>query len=209
MSIAAGLKNEGLFFAVCLSVAFVMVAAGVTGIGLKQAFVRFTDRRLIVVLLVSLTPIIAWAIYKRSWGLENDLTGQPLGAWARMEGRLADGTSAGYLFEYLTIDANGIWMLSGLVVITALFSIRERVRLHPGAVTAALTAVLYFCGLYVIYLSSPYEFDFHLPTSATRTMASTRIALLVSMFFLLSNLEAGPDRHQGRRTDAAPSAMGA
>jgi hypothetical protein len=76
--------------------------------------------------------------------------------------------------------------------------------MHPGALVAALTAMLHFCGMVVVYLSTPATLYFHLTTSATRTMASTRIALLVSMFFLLSEFETAQgamSRH--RRGDTA------
>lgn len=207
LGIAVCLKNEGLLFGVCLVIALLCIVPGVTEFGARDVAKRLrTDHRLLAVLLLSMAPTITWTIYKGAWGLQNDLTGQPLGALSRILSRVSDGASARYLFEYLTVEANGIWVLTGLVAVTALFSIRERVRLHPGALIAALTAALYFCGLYVIYLSSPYGLDFHLGTSATRTMASARVALLVSMFFLLSGLEATRDSmSRRRREDAAIS----
>jgi hypothetical protein len=59
---------------------------------------------------------------------------------------------------------------------------------------------LYVCGLYIVYLSTPHDFEFHLATSGTRTMTTASMALLVSMFFLLSGLEVNADqiRQPGR-----------
>jgi hypothetical protein len=70
-----------------------------------------------------------------------------------------------------------------------LYAWRGRRQLHPGAVAATIAAVLHFCGMFVVYLSTPAELTFHLTTSAFRTMASTRVSLLVAIFFVLADLE--------------------
>jgi hypothetical protein len=85
-------------------------------------------------------------------------------------------------------------LLTVVVAAIVIFQWRRRLRLHPGAAVAALTAALYVCGLYAIYLSTPYNLYFHLTTSGTRTMATGTIALLVGVFFLLTDLEASEGR---------------
>jgi hypothetical protein len=59
----------------------------------------------------------------------------------------------------------------------------------PGATISRIAAFLHFGGMVVVYLSTPATLEFHLFTSAARTMASTRMALLVGIYFLLVDLE--------------------
>jgi hypothetical protein len=203
LGIAMSLKNEGLPFALCLVVALLLVVPGFTECRLRNVAKRtLQDTRLVALLLIFMAPTVTWTIDKGAWGLQNTLTKSPSEAWSRALSRAFDGFSVRYVLEYLAIEANGLWVPAGLVAITMLFSIRHRWRIHPGARVAALTAMLHFCGMVVAYLSTPATLYFHLTTSATRTMASTRIAFLVSMFFLLSEFETaqgwpGPSGNTG------------
>jgi hypothetical protein len=194
--IASNLKNEGLLFAVCF-------AAAVLVLGLKypECTVLRLAKRLrgapvaVGVLLLSMAPAFMWMMRKRAWGIESELTGDPVEAWARLSARLFDGATPEYLLNYLVTRSTAIWMVAGLVVVIAIFLRLRKLTLHPGAAVAALTAVLYGSGLYAVYLSTPHNFEFHVSTSGTRTMATASMALLVSMFFLLSSLEVD----QGQR----------
>jgi hypothetical protein len=67
-------------------------------------------------------------------------------------------------------------------------------------VIAVLAAALYTGGLYAVYLSTPHDIlDFYLGTSATRTMATASMSLVVALFFLLSQFE----QRAGTALDAA------
>ena len=191
VGIATSLKNEGLLVALCLVAALGITTMGFTNYGLKSLAPRLLrEPRHLAVLLIAAAPTVMWNAYKWTWGLQNELTRQPSDALSRVATRVFDGPSVGYVLHYMTVEANGLWVPAGLVAVTLFFSTRLRVRMHPGALVAAWTALLYFCGIGVVYLSTPSTLDFHLTTSAPRTMASTRIALLVSMYFLLSTFEA-------------------
>ena len=191
LGIAAALKNEGLLFAVCLLAALLFIRPEARAFSAGPLVARLrSDSVFVTVLILSIAPTLAWTIYKTAWGLQNDIAGDPSAGWSRLSGRLFDGFSPRFLFEFLTVRATAIWMLTGLLAATALFSVRQRVKLHRGALVAAATSGLYFCGLYVAYLSTPLGLNSHLNTSATRTMATASMALLVSLFFLLSDLEA-------------------
>ena len=106
-----------------------------------------------------------------------------------------DGVSPQYVLNFLIVRANAIWVAIGLFLITVIFSVYQGVKPHRGALVAAIASVLYVCGLYVAYLGTPLDLTFHLFTSATRTMATASVSLFISMFFLLSSLEA----HAGTR----------
>jgi hypothetical protein len=130
-----------------------------------------------------------WSIRKHEWQLQNDLTGDPSGALLRFVNRATDGPTLRYVFEFLAVRATHIWILAVVAVATIGVCSARRLNIHPGAHIAAATAAFYSAGLYVAYLSTPLGLTFHLGTSAARTMAVAVIALLVSIFFLLADLE--------------------
>jgi hypothetical protein len=146
------------------------------------------------ILFLAIVPTLLWTISKHTWGLQNDLARDPSAGFVRLWNRLFDGFTALYLLNYMAVRATAIWMVIALFAATVTFSIHQGLKVHRGAVVAAASAALYFCGLYVVYLSSPHDaLTFYLFTSATRTMTTGSVALLVGMFFLLSGLEV----HEG------------
>jgi hypothetical protein len=189
--IAANLKNEGLLFAVCFLVAAFLGAGGSLASRLSRLGRRVrTDRTFAAAAILSVAPTIAWFALKKSWGLESDLARNPLDGAARFWTRFVDGESATAVFFYLVRHATAIWWLAALLGLAVSISFRKRVRLHPGAIIAVAAALLYGGGLYVVYLSTPHDIlDFYLATSATRTMATASMSLVVGLFFLLSQFE--------------------
>jgi len=131
-----------------------------------------------------------WTIAKGAWGLRSDLANDPSAGLSRLLNRLVDGSTPGYLLNYLAVRATTVWLLIGLFAAVVVFSVYQRSKMHRGALVAAMTSALYFSGIYLVYLSTPHNIlNFYLFTSGTRTMATACVALFVSMFFLLSTLE--------------------
>lgn len=192
LGIGASLKNEGLLFGLCAVTALLFFSPGYPAFGLRQWAKRIrTDSLFVRVLLVSIAPTLMWAICKRAWGLQNDLAKDPWAGASRLLSRLFDGTSSQYVLNFLIERASAIWLVIGLLAIAVMFSVHQRLKVDRGALMAATTSALYVCGIYLVYLSTPHDdLTFYLFTSATRTMATASVALLVSMFFLLSGLEA-------------------
>jgi hypothetical protein len=208
--IAANLKNEGLLFAVSFLVAAFLGVGG----SFRSRVARFahrvrSDGLFVRAAILSALPTIMWFVLKKAWHLQSDLTRNPLDGAARFWARFLDGTSALDVFAYLTTEATAIWWLAALVGVAAAVSLRRRIALHPGALIAAAAALLYFAGLYVVYLSTPHDIlDFYLSTSAIRTMATVTMSLLVGLFFLIAGLEAAPTRTtEGRLGVHAPPAL--
>jgi hypothetical protein len=191
LGIGASIKNEGLLFGLCVIAALLFISREDSEFRPRQFARRIrTDALLARVLLFSIAPTVMWAICQRAWGLRNDLANDPLAGLSRLLNRLADGSTPGYLLNYLTVRATAMWLLIGLFAVLVMFSVYQRSKMHRGALVAAMTSALYFCGIYLVYLSTPHDIlDFYLLTSGTRTMATACVALFVSMFFLLSSLE--------------------
>jgi hypothetical protein len=195
VGISASIKNEGLLFALCLSTSLLVIGLKYPEFGAGRLAKRIrTDSVFSRLLLLSIAPTLLWIICKKTWGLQNDIARDPAAGFLRFWNRLFDGFTAQYLFNYLTVRATAVWMVIGLLAITAIFSVHQKAKLSRGALVAAATSALYFCGLYVVYLSTPHDaLTFYLFTSATRTMTAGSVALLVGLFFLLSGLEV----HEG------------
>ena len=191
LGIGAGMKNEGLLFGLCVMAALLFVSREYREFSPRQFAGRVrTDSLLARVLLFSIAPTVMWTMCKRAWGLRNDLANDPLAGVSRLLDRLVDGSTPGYLLNYLTVRATAVWLLTTLFAAVVMFSVYQRSKMHRGALVAAMTSALYFCGIYLVYLSTPHNIlNFYLFTSGTRTMSTACVALFVSMFFLLSSLE--------------------
>jgi len=201
--IAACLKNEGVLFGVCLTTTLVLLAARHPVVGLRQFVRRLSATpRFAAVLLLAVAPTLIWTLRKRAWGLENHITGDLSTLVSRLMDRLTDGSTPEFILRNLTTEATAIWVVVGLLAATLMFVAYQRAPVHRGALVAAATSVLYFCGIYTAYLGTPTGLGFHLTTSAGRTMATASVGLLVCLYFLLTGLEAS-DATAGETSSAA------
>jgi hypothetical protein len=187
--IGASLKNEGVLFAVCFTTAVLVLGVKYSECRVMRLAPRLRSVHMIGIVLLAISPTIIWTICKRAWGLQNALTSDPVQGWARLWSRLVDGTSPQYLVNLLFVRSTEIWLVVVLLAGLMMFQRFRRLKPHPGAVVGALTATLYAGGLCAIYLSTPYDLEWHLGTSAARTMMTISMALSVVIFFLLSDLE--------------------
>lgn len=131
-----------------------------------------------------------WTVRRRAWGLQNHIIGDVPALVSRLMSRLFDGSTAQYILGQLTMEATAIWVVIGLLAATLTLLAYQHAPMHRGALVAAATSVLYFCGIYAAYLGTPASLEFHLSTSAGRTMATASVGLLVCLYFLLTGLEA-------------------
>lgn len=190
LGIVASLKNEGVLFGFCAILSLLIVSSVAGAVGTRSFVNRLrTDRLLVIVVLISVAPTLIWTIYRQAWDLQSAITAEPLNGLSRLGSRLTDGHSPLYVMSFLTVRATAFWMLIGLVAAVAAFANVRGVKLHRGGVVAVTTAGLYVGGLALVYLSTPADLFFHLSTSATRTVTTASMAMVVGLFFLLSGFE--------------------
>jgi hypothetical protein len=200
------LKNEGLLFGLCLGAATSSVLARRLELRWSPLMQRLRNTRgLLAAGLLSFGPMATWNLYKFTWGLQNQLTKDPGDASARILTRFVDGSSVPHVLHYLLVEANSLWapiiVFVGLLLVTRLLLRRA---VPPGAAISFIAALLHLGGMVLVYLSTPATLDFHLFTSAARTMASTRMALLVGIYFLLADLERPASKALGPAPAPAP-----
>jgi hypothetical protein len=208
VGIACGTKNEGLLFALCVLTGLFVVSLRTFEASLRHLLTRLrTDVTFVTMFLIAVGPAILWAVLKKFWGLESRVVSDLPGGLGRVSTRLSDGVSLLYLFNFLTRRATVLWALSAILALTLLFSIHRRVKMPRAAALAATTALLYFCGMFAVYLSTPWSLTWHLLTSATRTMVTVSFGFLISLHFLLSALETSEARAGATALRADPAAV--
>lgn len=194
LGIVLGLKNEGMLVAVSLVLALLPVLAGSGVQRLGSRLRAAVSVPAVVSCTLAATPALLWAWRRAAWGLENDLASDPADAAVRAFVRLQDGQSLWQIAEYLLTTAGSIWVFAAMAGVTSLVARVRRGRLHPGALVALSSSILYFGGMVVVYLSTPRDLYFHLTTSAGRTMAVVRMGMLVAIYFCLVDLECAAAR---------------
>lgn len=217
LGVAMNLKNEGLLVALSVAAAMAVRYSGLVirkqsggnrglsggdqgqGIGDRDsATVALTARdslvsrvpnhesRITSLLLLPLLCIAAWSVRKSAWGLENDLK---LGAGSIpiVARHLHDGAVA-MIGRSLLLDAlvgKAAIIAAGAAAAAAAF----RVRVPAGFWLAVGTGAIYFTGMFCVYLATPVDLQWHLSTSAGRTMMTVLGAMFAGSFLVLKEIE--------------------
>jgi hypothetical protein len=191
------LKNEGILFVLALVIALVAMRL------LGRDSVKFAfPWRFWTIAAVPGGCFLLWSLKKAAWGLENNL-------------RLGSG-SLPLIHEHVgqgAIRLIGKWlMVDGLVgkaaiIFLAALTIARclRVRLPVSVWFAATTALIYFAGIFCVYLATPADLNWHLSSSASRTMMTVLTALFAATFFTLQELETASDiKESASRAESRP-----
>lgn len=173
VAVLSMLKNEG-----------VVLAAVVTACVIVDGLVRYRQLhwRLLLAALVGLLPLLAWKQAVANAQISNDLTATNLPAQllARL---LTDGGSAAIL-KRLMLDA---WVLAPLLLMAVFW---RRTLRAPAATIALLAALAYAIVLYMVYMGTPHDLDWHLRTSIERT----RLPVLLLLAYAAISILAGTPR---------------
>ncbi len=105
-----------------------------------------------------------------------------LGSLARIHQRLDDGSLFIILRQLYVFD--NVNLSLGILLVSLLVTLRAGKRPSHGSIFICLVGFLYFCGIVLIYLSTPYDLiSFHLP-NGNRTMLPVHIILLAAALSL-------------------------
>ena len=157
-SIAVGIKNEGLLFFLIFVV-----------FSLPDFFSRRRSSQFILTLLVMIFPMIYWNTFCDLHGLRSDLGTQLIDYPQGLFFRFFDPASYIQIFKFMLFGEN---LLINLLVLLLVVSVIKRKLTWP-----LIFGMMYFSGLFIVYMTTPYDLAWHLETSAHRTV------LVVCMLF--------------------------
>ncbi len=170
------IKNEGMVLAV-------IVAAGVLAVTLVR------DRRMgwgvLAAFVVSLLPLLAWKLAVSGAHLGNDLASSDLKG--QLLARLPDLPQSLLIVQKLL---RGIFWVP-LVLMLVLWS---RTWRTPAALAALVVAVGYAGVLYAVYLGTPHDLEWHLATSARRTVLPVLLLLMYALLVLVDQWNPAASR---------------
>lgn len=193
LGVALNLKNEGTLLAAC-------VAAGLLCFGRRALDILRGQRIPAAVWLALLLPLLgylSWTFIKMYWHAQNDLA-LGLGSIPRALGRLRDGGAVTIAKAF----ASQICLQAGIAafLIAAAFGTALRVTRAADWFPAGVAA-LYMAGMFLIYLSTPHNLEWHLTFSVDRTLLAVAFGFFASAFLLLEAV-----RSRSARPAVAPGA---
>lgn len=175
LGVIVSLKNEGALIALSLAISIFTLARK------KLSFKLTTYSALVAALL-----FLHWSVYKKYYGIVSDLkvgSGEfILRAWSR----LIDLSSNITIFKFMFSVMKGGYYLIFLFFISYFFwkkssNYNKDIARVSGFIL--LTALCYWFGLYLVYLGTPYPFEWHLATSIDRVLLSFNFIILGGLFF--------------------------
>jgi hypothetical protein len=189
LGLVVSLKNEGLVLSLLL-----LAACFLANSYFREALL--TSRRSIFILAMAVLPTFLWFNLKRQWGLVNDLSTQ-----ARQCANCAPQVVHGQLKRLMAhINLHDVVMILGSSkVLLVLFGmgilfLANRLTSKNSALAAntlILCAALYYGVLFAVYMTTPYDLQWHLETSANRVVYPIYMMLIcgIVLYFRSWRLE--------------------
>lgn len=177
------IKNEGSLAGL---IGFILILLLALFQGKKPSIPQFrVDWKYYLVGIIAFAPFVLWIIYKQRWHLSNDLGIGTIESFTRIISRFEDG-SYKLVFHDAAQRIEGALLLFGTIYFA---SIAWRKTIAKESIPALLAAGIYFLAIIFIYLSTPYDLEWHLNTSLKRTMLSVNGCLFIGSYFVLNKIE--------------------
>ena len=186
MGVAINLKNEGALLALTMVAGLFAWRLAARSTGVASA-ARTWPAGTWMALLLPWIGFAGWALTRQQWHLANDLQ-LGLGSLQRVSQRLGEGQLAPIAKALLLRSDAG--KSAALLLASALLALALRTRIPVIAWFPAAVATLYSAGMFVIYMATPHGLDWHIETSAQRTMLVAAFGFVASTFLILEEIEA-------------------
>ncbi len=179
------LKNEG-------ALALLGGVCAVLLIGLfreRADFIRrlfFLPRAAYLAGLVMVFPYLLWSVYKRQWGLTNDLV--DIGS-KQIFLNITERLQSGAYWIVLRLSFPGIVTALLLVALLSVAALAWHRRFPVESLQALIAAGFVYVGLFAVYLLTPNDLLWQLRTSVERTMFTVNAGVLVAGYHILTDLE--------------------
>jgi hypothetical protein len=189
LAMLSNIKNEG--FLIVLAAIMSIAITGILSDTLKfNEFKKYFSLYLAGWLTVIITPCILWSVfYKHKWNLINDLQIGTAESFFRMSNRFSDGASFPLIIKATIIHHGSALWLALAVFMVSIILLTILKRHIVSWIPALITALVYYCGIVMIYLMTPSDLNWHLSTSVQRTMMTVSSCIIAGTYFVLKELE--------------------
>ena len=165
--ILSSLKNEGLVMVIILLSILIII-----NISKKEILQNYKK---IIFLLFSLIPILIWKITCINYNVNNDIINY--NALNSLKNMIFNYSSFKLIFKFLILDTK---FIISIIFILLAFNFTKNKRIFYFSL---LVGMSYIFSLFIVYLITPYDLEWHLSSSASRVIISP--AFLFSFFGLL------------------------
>ncbi len=189
LALLCNIKNEGIVIGLVGITSFFITTLLSDKFKYRELKQFFNPYR-IIWLAVIVTPCLIWSVfYKHQWRLANDLQIGTPQSWFRIAGRFSDGESFPLILKSTFFHDESAVCLSLVAFIAGLIALAVLKRCTVSWIPALVTAFVYYWSIVLIYLSTPSDLNWHLATSAQRTMLTVSSCLLAGVYFIVSEIE--------------------
>jgi hypothetical protein len=182
LGVVLNLKNEGAFVALCSGASLLVIAAATRNVGAILALRK--DRLVLLAAALPVATYLTWWFVRTRWGLHDDLLGGD--SLSRIPARL-NAADMGLIARAL-LPVHFLWVLAMLIAAVCIaLGFRTRLSLVRHALPV-LVGILYAAGIFIVYLTTPYDLAWHLRTSADRVMLVPTLAATVTAYLILADV---------------------
>lgn len=179
---ALSIKNEGALAFLAGAAAIFLVT--LKSYGIKAITKRFSWKYLIGI-FIGVFPFLLWAVYLRIWNVQNDLQIGTIDSIKRIGVRILNGS----IFQITQSFIENLGPALILFGVIYLYMKVNKISFTKYSIAALYAAILYFFGMFTIYLLTPHDLTWHLDHSIFRTTLPINGLLYIVSFFNLRTIE--------------------
>lgn len=185
VSIIPLLKNEGIIYLVSTILSLIFLLT----IYKNKFYILLTLVRIKIfwyIVALLLLNVIIWSWIKYNWGLENDLN-LGINSIRLIINRINDGSIYIILKHILSYTNIGISLF--ILLLTIFLSIRSHVFNLNNIILCSSVTIIYFLAIILIYMSTPYDLQWHLTFSIYRTMMTINLSIIAATYITLTTID--------------------
>lgn len=174
LSLPILIKAEGLVLTVLGTSIILILKSGFSFKGLLKSALNAST-----FFIVPGLAFLLWKFHCSQYAIHNYLTNDPSAALQRLVGRLSDGGKSLGIF----VDAFGYYnkLIKNMVYVALIRRVFIWQKITRFEMAVVAFAGLYSCFLFLTYMATPFDLDWHLSTSVERTAFPIYLLLLVGL----------------------------
>jgi hypothetical protein len=186
MAIVANIKNEGLLL--CAIYLFCLMCFSL----IKRKNFAVNPRpadylRSVLWALAAACPGVMWLLFRIRMDLTNNLN-LGISSWDKINMRVGSLEAVKAISAHLFVDCKTHLAVAMVLAIYG-FAFSKRIPVSSRHFLPIYAASLYFAGIFLVYLSTPYDLMWHLETSADRVLMSFAAIMSAAAFLILREIE--------------------